>query len=32
MGSALLGASVGDQVEYEAPNGAVLKVKVVEIA
>lgn len=30
MGSALLGASVGDEVEYEAP-GAILKVKVVEI-
>ena len=30
MGAALLGAAVGDEVEYEAP-GAVLKVKVVEI-
>jgi transcription elongation factor GreA len=31
MGGALLGASVGDTVEYEAPTGAMLKVKVVEI-
>ncbi len=31
MGTALLGASVGDTVEYEAPTGAMLKVKVVEI-
>jgi transcription elongation factor GreA len=31
MGSALLGAAVGDTVEYEAPTGAVLKVEVVEI-
>lgn len=31
MGSALLGAAVGDTVEYEAPTGAMLKVKVVEI-
>jgi transcription elongation factor GreA len=32
MGAALLGAAVGDTVEYEAPTGAMLKVKVVEIA
>lgn len=32
MGSALLGAAVGDAVEYEAPTGAMLKIKVVEIA
>ncbi len=31
MGAALLGASVGDLVEYEAPTGAMLKVKVAEI-
>ena len=31
MGAALLGAAVGDEVEYEAPTGAMLKVKVVEI-
>lgn len=31
MGSALLGASAGDEVEYEAPTGAMLKIKVVEI-
>ena len=31
MGAALLGAAVGDTVEYEAPTGAALKVKVVEI-
>jgi len=31
MGAALLGAAVGDAVEYEAPTGAMLKVKVVEI-
>ncbi len=31
MGAALLGASVGDVIEYEAPTGAVLKVKVAEI-
>lgn len=31
MGAALLGAAVGDTVEYEAPTGAMLKVKVVEI-
>ncbi|MFT5202838.1 MAG: transcription elongation factor GreA [Candidatus Aldehydirespiratoraceae bacterium] len=31
MGSALLGAAVGDTVEYQAPTGAKLKVKVVEI-
>jgi transcription elongation GreA/GreB family factor len=28
----LLGAAVGDEVEYEAPTGAVLKVKVLAIA
>ena len=32
MGAALLGAAVGDEVEYEAPTGAVLKVKVLAIA
>ena len=32
MGAALLGSAVGDEVEYQAPTGAVLKVKVVEIA
>ena len=32
MGAALLGAAVGDEVEYEAPSGAVLKVKVLAIA
>jgi transcription elongation factor GreA len=31
MGAALLGAAVGDTVEYQAPTGATLKVKVVEI-
>ncbi|MDW3217505.1 MAG: transcription elongation factor GreA [Acidimicrobiales bacterium] len=31
MGAALLGAAVGDVVEYEAPTGAMLKIKVVEI-
>ncbi len=31
MGGALLGARVGEEVEYEAPTGAMLKVKVVEI-
>ena len=31
MGAALLGAAVGDEVEYEAPTGAVLKVKVLAI-
>jgi transcription elongation factor GreA len=31
MGTALLGAAVGDTVEYLAPTGAKLKVKVVEI-
>ena len=31
MGAALLGASVGDEVEYEAPTGAMHKIKVVEI-
>jgi transcription elongation factor GreA len=31
MGSALLGAAVGDAVEYQAPRGAMLKIKVVEI-
>jgi len=31
MGAALLGAAVGDSVEYEAPTGATLKVNVVEI-
>lgn len=31
MGGALLGASVGDTVEYEAPTGAMLSIKVVEI-
>jgi transcription elongation factor GreA len=32
MGAALLGAKAGDAVSYEAPNGAELTVKVVEIA
>ncbi len=32
MGAALLGAKAGDAVSYEAPNGAQLTVKVVEIA
>lgn len=31
MGGALLGAAVGDTVEYETPTGAMLKIKVVEI-
>ena len=31
MGSALLGAGVGDEVEYEAPTGAMLKIKVLAI-
>lgn len=31
MGSALLGAGVGTTVEYEAPTGAMLKIRVVEI-
>jgi transcription elongation factor GreA len=31
MGTALLGAAVGDTIEYLAPTGAKLKVKVVEI-
>ena len=31
MGAALLGASVGDEVTYEAPTGAMLKVKVLAI-
>ncbi|MEZ5166988.1 MAG: transcription elongation factor GreA [Acidimicrobiales bacterium] len=31
MGKALLGAAVGDTVEYEAPTGAMLQIKVVEI-
>ncbi len=31
MGAALLGASVDDEVEYEAPTGAMLKVKVLAI-
>ena len=31
MGTALIGASVGDVVEYEAPSGAMLKVKVAGI-
>lgn len=31
MGAALLGSAVGDAVEYEAPTGAMLKIKVVEI-
>ena len=31
MGEVLLGASVGDSVEYEAPTGALIKIKVVEI-
>ena len=31
MGRALLGASVGATVEYEAPTGAMLKIRVVEI-
>ena len=28
----VLGAAVGDEVEYEAPTGAVLKIKVLAIA
>jgi len=32
MGAALLGAAVGDAVSYEAPSGATLTVKVIEIA
>lgn len=32
MGAALLGAAVGDEVSYEAPSGATLTVKVVEIS
>ena len=32
MGAALLGATVGDGVQYEAPTGVVLKVKVLAIA
>ena len=31
MGAALLGAAVGDEVEYEAPSGAILKVRVLAI-
>ena len=31
MGAALLGSSIGDVVEYEAPTGMLLKVSVVEI-
>ena len=31
MGAALMGASVGDVVEYEAPTGAMIKIKVLEI-
>jgi transcription elongation factor GreA len=31
MGTALLGAAVGDTIEYETPTGATLKVNVVEI-
>ncbi|MGB1631282.1 MAG: GreA/GreB family elongation factor [Acidimicrobiales bacterium] len=31
MGAALLGAAVGDEVEYEAPSGATLKVRVLAI-
>ena len=31
MGAALLGAKVGDEVAFEAPSGATLKVKVTEI-
>jgi transcription elongation factor GreA len=31
MGAALLGAGVGDEVEYEAPTGAMLKIKVLAI-
>jgi transcription elongation factor GreA len=32
LGSALLGANVGDTVEYETPTGARLKVEVVDVA
>ena len=31
MGAALLGAAVGDEVEYETPTGAMLKIKVLAI-
>lgn len=31
MGKALLGASAGDTVEYQAPNGTMLKVEIVSI-
>ena len=31
MGEALLGANNGDEIEYEAPNGSRLKVKIIEI-
>lgn len=31
MGAALLGAAVDDEVEYDAPNGSALKVKIVGI-
>ena len=31
MGAALLGAAVGDEVEYEAPTGAMLKIRVLAI-
>jgi len=29
LGSAIIGSSVGDTVEYEAPNGKMLKVQIV---
>jgi transcription elongation factor GreA len=32
LGSALLGAKVGDTVEYETPTGARLKVEIVEVS
>ena len=32
MGSAILGAKVGDEVSYEAPNGKELTVKIVKVA
>jgi transcription elongation GreA/GreB family factor len=31
LGRSLLGARVGDWIEFESPTGAVLKVEVVEI-
>jgi transcription elongation factor GreA len=31
MGAALLGAAVGDEVEYETPSGATLKIRVLAI-